>query len=82
MSFRTKFIDKIKEDTGIMIPYDSELVRKNLSWNRKSAGEFLWFFIIPNQNRCVGSCEPIRELMKCSKILHTHWSADTELFIS
>lgn len=80
MSFRTKVIDKIKEDTGIEIPADSELVRNNLSWNARSAGTFLWFFIIPGQNRTIGSCEKMRDLMKSEKILFTHWSSDTELF--
>lgn len=82
MKFRTKFIDKIKADTGIEVPEDSELVRKNLSWSGKTAGQFAWFFLSSKERLCIGSCEGMRELLKCKKILCVESYGTVELFSS
>ena len=72
-------IKKIKEDTGIEIPENSNFKRPTLTWAHKSVGRLSWYFYTKS-GECIGSCETMSALLKCEKIQFSKFNrTDIEL---
>ena len=68
-SIRIKLIDKIKKDCGLVIPYNTRIIRKTLTDAQKGVGTLKWYFFMIGTTYYIGSQENMSTLLSADKIM-------------